>query len=494
MPSAFKMPEKESHLILILAAVYLLTRLPLMFIMPLMQDEAIYAVMIEEQKLHPTILPTFLGYLVSWKPPLFFWTDAAFPPLSHLELSYRFLPFLCGLLTLPLLYFLLRNTGASRNISFFTVLIFLLSLPSLYPNSMALTDSLFFFLTVSALYLYTERRFGDRRFLAAAVFAFLAFFTKQLVPLMIPLLALAYFYNKERKTLRNPMFLVSLVAVPLVFLVHLYILNSAGLVQELYLAELQTHVGGLGFFSPLEMFLGSMQAFVAGAGVWFALSLFGVWKYWRQEPFMAVWYMLSLFAMLSGYYMVWYYLPVMPAIAFFAALTLVKWEGREQIDAFFAFFFCLTIILTLAGLFYVYSALYSGYMPQKEAGLILAGKENVLIVGAYQPGIVSYKAVTEARAGRQPDFGWVILTSAQSNEKAATDFIKDYHTDAYQISNGSFSGMFSDTSVIYRKDSNLTSFDYVAVVGRDVSLPGAEVLYNKSSIVIYKISSDGGAG
>jgi len=72
MISSFRLPENERMCILALVVVCLLTRLPILFTMPFVQDEGLYSIMVEEQRLHPALIPTFLDSPVSWKPPLFF--------------------------------------------------------------------------------------------------------------------------------------------------------------------------------------------------------------------------------------------------------------------------------------------------------------------------------------------------------------------------------------------------------------------------------------
>lgn len=488
MGLSFRLPEDDCGRLILLAAAYAIIRLPLLFVMPLMQDEAVYAVMFEEQRAHPALLPTFLGHAVSWKPPLFFWSTALLSQVPlPMEAAYRWPTFIYGLIAIVPLYFLLRNSGASRNVASATVAIFLLSLPTAYADTVALTDSLFFLFMASALYLYTEARLGQNRFIAAGVLSFLAFFTKQLVPLAIPALAAAYFLTRKggKETLRNPVFLLSLAATPAAFVLHALLLQSVALAQELYVSELLTHIGGMGAFNPLEMVIGSAQTLLLGAGLWVILAVLGLWKHWRSELFMAFWLALSVVPLFSAYYMAWHYLPVMPAIAYFAALALLRWEGKEKADAFFAMFFAAVCVFSLASIVFTYNILYSPYVAQKEAGLLLAGKENVLIIGAYQPGIIAYKAATEMRAGRQLDFGWILLQE-NSGDEVAQEFIRDYRTGRYGAVDGSFSAIFSDTTSIFRKDTDLTRFDYVCVVERNAGPPGAEIIYNESGVTIYK--------
>lgn len=485
----FPKNSKDINLILILAAVYILTRLPLLFYLPFIQDEAVYAIMIEEQIQNPTSIPTFLGYPVSWKPPLFFWTYSVLSDLPlPLEAAYRFPSFIFGLLSLFPLFYLLRNVGCSKSIAFFSLLIFLFSYVAAYPQTTLLTDSLLFFLICSSLYLYSEKKFGDWCFLAAGVVAFLAFFVKTVVALMIPLLALSLLYAYQREKLRNLLFIISLLAIPLAFFAHFMLLDSVGLAEELYFSEMKGHVVNEGGpMGQLGLLVGSLVLFLPGAGIWFALSLVGLWNNWKENLFMSFWYLMMVFPILFGYFMPWYYLPVMPALAYFSALVLVKWENKEKIDAFFWIFLsgALLLSLLLSSMLYVFTA--DQFIAQKEAGLLLTGKENVLIIGQYAPAIPAYKVLTERESGESLDFGWVLGHRNFSNEEAF-DYVEDYNTEKYDVIDGSFSSIFTRHDINFRKDTDLTEFDYVVAIEQDgFNLPFAEPIYNNSDIVIFKV-------
>ena len=65
--------NKTMLFLAVLVVFYLITRLPVLDYLPLVQDEALYSIMIEEQRESLTLVPTFLGYEVSWKMAPFFW-------------------------------------------------------------------------------------------------------------------------------------------------------------------------------------------------------------------------------------------------------------------------------------------------------------------------------------------------------------------------------------------------------------------------------------
>ncbi|NYZ73983.1 glycosyltransferase family 39 protein [Candidatus Micrarchaeota archaeon] len=493
MVFSIRLPEDDRSLILVLMALYILIRLPVLGYLPLVQDEAVYAIMADEQADAPTVVPTLFGYPVAWKPAPFFWVYAGFsevlsPLHLPLEVTYRLPSFLFGLATVPLIYFILRNAGSSRALAFFTVIIFLFSFTSIYPNAAFLTDSLLFMLVCSSLYLYSDKRLAQWRFIGAAVLAFSAFFVKLVVAFIIPLLALAYIYLYDRKSLPKPVFLLSLMAVPLAWVMHYFLLQGAGLGSEVYVSDVWWHlISPAGIYDQLAMLVGSMTYLLAGSGIWFALSIFGFWKHWRDNLFMSAWYALLVFPVIGAYLMPWYYLPVFPAVSYFAAIVLLKWDGKERTDLFFAVFFTAIIILTVALCMWIYSDLNEDFLPQKEAGLIISGKENVLVIGNWAPGVIAYKMVTEKReSGRPLDFGWVVGDANFTTEMVNT-FVDDYYTGRYPVVDGSFNRMYW-VKDIFRKDSNVTHFDYmVAIQLHDFQSSAASNLYNSSVIQVLDI-------
>ncbi|MEW6036062.1 MAG: glycosyltransferase family 39 protein [Candidatus Micrarchaeota archaeon] len=489
MKLSLKLPDDDRRLILLLVALFLLTRLPLLTYLPLTKDEAIYAVMIEEQVRSPTLVPTFLGYPVSWKPILFFWVYSILSRLPlPLELAYRLPSLLFGMISVPLLYHIFREAGgASRTLAFFSTAIFQLSLISLYPNSALLLDSLMFLIILLAFYLYTQQKAGRYRFLLCAALSILAFFTKFILAAMIPVLAAGYFWQNGRKTLKDPLFLLSLLAVPSALAVNVLLFGQAGITTENEIPLASNVVaGGLG--GQLNSVFGALVAIFLGAGFWAVLSLQGILKFWKESRFMALWASLTLLPLLLASLLFWYYLPVLPAISFFSALLLLRWDGKERPDALFAIVFCMLAAVSLASAFYIEFLVYGASKPEMEAGLLLAGKENVLIIGRYPTTLVGYKMLTEYHElGHPLDFGWVTSSRGMPQE-AIAEYLRDYHSDSYPAADGSFNEIYT-TNKTFRKDTNITSFDYIAVTAFDKpEIPNSTIVYEKLDITVYKVA------
>jgi hypothetical protein len=486
------LPKRDRDLLLILAVVYLIARVPFLTFLPLIQDEAIYSIMIAEQQAHPTLIPTFLGYPVGWKPPLFFWAYAALHALFQwlpipLEAALRLPSLLFGLASIPLLYYFMRNTGCSRNVAFLSGLIFIFSFLSSYPQTALLLDSMVFFLICGSLCLYSSEKSGKWRFLAAGALAFAAFFTKLAVAFIIPVVAIAYFYTKRREMLREPLFLLSLLAIPAAAALNFVLFQSAALGDELYgpytVGQL---ISTNGLIGQLEAFGGSLIIFIPAAGIWFMLSLAGLARHHKDNPVMACWYLFLVFPLMSSFYKPWYFLAVMPPIAYFAAMALIMWKGKERADALFAFAFVATLLGSIVLSAMIYPEIYNDFVPQKEAGLLLSGKDGVLVAGTFAPGIIAYKMLSEAANGTIKDLGWLLLESNASDAVAA-EFIRDYHTAKYPVVDGSFTSMYGTLATTYRKDTNLTGFDYIAVVGNNAAPEGGRIIYNKSNITVFSM-------
>ncbi|MEW6722125.1 MAG: glycosyltransferase family 39 protein [Candidatus Micrarchaeota archaeon] len=483
--------KDERRLLIILLLLYLATRLPLLNYLPFIKDEGIYAMMALEQASAPSLVPTFMGYPVGWKPAPFFWLHSPLLGLPlPLEAAFRLPSFIAGLATIPLLFGILRNTGATPAISFFSVLIFTLSLPSMYPDAAMLTDSINFMLVCCSLCLYTAQKLPKTRFLAAGAFVFLAFFIKLVLAFMAPLLAVVFLWHADRKSLRNPLFLLSLAAAPAAFVLNFAVLETSSLAHESLAANVIDHIISPGGFEmQLEYFTGSMSAFLVGAGLWFALSLAGAWMHWRHSPMMTLWYLLSVFPMLSGSYMIWYFLPVMPAISYFAAMVLLRWDNTDKADLFFAMFFAAVTIISVSYLYLFYEGMHASYNPEREAGLMMAGKENVLIIGNYPPSVAAYKTLSELRSGGKAlDYGY-ITSNRLMNDTEVQTFLNDYRSEEFPVHDGSFNSFFSRAG-LFRKDTNITDFGYIVLSGSFNAPEGASVIYNSTTrnLSIYEVN------
>jgi 4-amino-4-deoxy-L-arabinose transferase-like glycosyltransferase len=487
--------EKDIRNALIIIAIYAITRLPLIVAMPLALDEALYSTMIFEQSHHPTMIPTFLGYPVNWKPAPFFWIyDALAMPLMGsplpLEALLRWPSFIFGLLSLLPLYLVFRKSGASKNASLVSLAVFILSGVSIYAQTTLITDSALFLFLISSLYLYVEDGLGRWRFLAAGLLAFAAFFMKLVFAFMIPVLAVAWFLIRDKKTLKDPVFLISLLMPFIAAGLHYLILQGAGLGNELYFGLGGLVVGTGGLMGRLDSAYGALGMLALYSPIWVGLFIIGVIRDWKKNLFMAIWAALIAIPLMSSGTLQSYYLPVLPALSFFAASVLIGSKGQEKADLFFLISFSMLAIASLSLYALLQFQEYRFFLPEKEAGLMLAGKQDVLVIGGYKPSILAYKMGTEYRTlGTPLDVGWVFL-QPDMGPPVVADFVEDYHTTKYNVTDGSLRTGFYK-SIDFRKDSNITRFEYVVIAGRDDYSPADSALVysdDLSGVFIYKVN------
>jgi hypothetical protein len=478
--------ENEKKLLVILVLFFLVTRFALINYLPLIQDENIYSIMIEEQIDNPTLVPTFLGYEVGWKPPIFFWVYGLFAmvlsqlPVS-IEVVYRLPTLIFGLINLILVFKITKEITKKNEIAFFTAFIYEFIFLVIYTDLIVMTDILAVTFILASILTYLYAQDNHKLFLLAGLFSFLAFFTKQVNALVAPIFIFAYFFQTNKKILSNPMFIISLIAVPLAFLTNYIMFSSSEQAYAVYSDLIEKKIISS---LNLQSFYGSIGPFYLLVSIWIPLSLFGFIKHWRKNLAMSIWYALTIFPLVAGFYMPFYYLPIIPPLAFFSALILLYNEKNElTVDKFFYFILGLMLIIGLIVGSYFYVEMKNAYSDQKDAGMFIASKKNVMIVGEYNPGIFGYKMLLDKRKnGEWPEVGWIITSGEEKNLKP---FLSDYHYEGSSVVDGNFAKMYFEANT-YRKDTNLTNFDYVVIVSdENVSFEGFLVL-NQSNIKIFK--------
>ncbi len=479
-----KFSKNQKVLATIIIILYLATRIIPAIFLPLIQDEALYTVMIEENIHHPTLIPTFMGEAVSWKPPLFFWTYGVLTriPIINLEFTYRLPSIILGLISLLPLYLFLKKIEKSENVVLLSIFIFVLSFPSIYANSTVLLDTINFLFIISALYVYSEEKIGQKRFLIAGLISFAAFFLKQIIAFTIPALIIPYFYIYNKKELSNKLFLASLLAVPIAFLANHVILSQAGLSNQLYSA-ITTHVAekGTNINAGVETFVTSIQYLLIGFGVWFCLCAVGLAKEWKKNLFMTIWFIPVILCLIVAGSMPWYFLPFMPAIAYFASVGILRPTGKETIDIFPILFTVIITIIILTSTWLFYEYIQKTYEEQKIAGIMASEKENVLVIGDYAPAITAYMQLNDLKNNKAPkDFGWIVfdLENESKNNDIFGKLIQNYSLNDGSITE-KYGLMFAERW-IFRKHTAIEKFDTIVVVGE----------YNTTKTLVYNVSNN----
>ncbi|MBI5223185.1 hypothetical protein HY990_02060 [Candidatus Micrarchaeota archaeon] len=484
----------EKLLLTFIVVFFLLSRLIPAIFMPFIQDESLYSMMIEEQAHNPTIIQTFLGEEVSWKPPLFFWiysvTSRIF--LFTIEFTYRYPSIIFGAVSLSLLYRLFPLLGLSRKMSLVTLMVYVVCFPSIYSDATVLTDSFNFFLLLAALYVYLKKdlwNLGSMRHLIAGLLLVAAFFVKLILAFMPPLIAVIYFVQKrELKEFLNVPFIVSVLLVVATYFAYYQLLDSHHLAAELYGTTFGGHDIPLNPEKSIQLFVSSLISTLLGIGPFFALALVGFYLEWRKNITMTTWFLLSAFPLLVSTFMPWYFLPVLPAIAYFSAVALVRPDGKERLDALFATFFTIALLILLYYHVSFYLDLYKSFNANREAGIFLQNKDPSLIIGPYTIGVINYKFLPIYRSTAEPfaSFGWILdgnLTLDKMHTAA-------YNYSSYPDPKTPYLSTLFVSSIPYVRPVNLSHFDYVVITGTNYtrSPPGWENLYYSREARIYKVN------
>ena len=484
--------DKERNILFLLLFVYLLTKVPLLFTSPLVLDEALYAVNIQEELKHPTPIPVYLNQQVGWKPPLFFFVYAPFVLLFQnffpLEITFRLPTLVFGLINVMLLYFMIKKLYDKIELAFYTALIFSGFYLTSFVNTSVLVDTLTLTFILSALYCYVNTSWGNHRYAAAVIFTFLAFFTKLWVAAIIPVLALAWAFTHSKQMLGSRYFLISLSSLffaALSYSVYVDTFATHGIFQDVSVGyTLTKRIFGLPELLQ-SVIIGTITPLFGMLSVWLGFTVIGLWKTWKQYKFVFFWLLLTIFPLISGYFMPWYFLPVLPAFAFFSAQLFLT-DKKET--GYFDIICCLLVISMgmVIGFFYHHNTGDAYEFAQKEAGEFLAFKENVLVIGNYAPTVVAYKTITEIKhSGDYLDFGWIIPGS--DNEDIIRAYIEDYNTTKFNATTNIMNAMPpAHDPPVYKKTSLISKFKYVVLVGFENVSTSGSLIYNKSGVRIYE--------
>ncbi len=463
------MDKNEFGKLSIIVACSFLLHLAFITSHPFYLDEALYAEMIWEMEDHPTLVPMFFGYEAGWKPPMFFWTFAAATALtqqifSNPEFAYR-LPNVLFAMANVVLFHLLARKWLGKETAPYATAFYAFSALFLYTNERLLIDTLAVTFILGSICAYVELR-GARRFALGGALLFFAVLTKSVVGFIVPAVAVAYFIQHERRELLNPVFILSLAAIPLALGVHYFSLSPEA-AQGIFFRDMGGKVVGDGA-ELVERVGSSFMSGLSFLNALLVLSAAGLLLRWRENYAMAAWYALAVFPLLGGAFMAWYFYAVLPPMAFFATLLMAHdpKTGKTNIDGFFKFVFALVIgINILVSLLWFERLMDIGEL--KMVGEFLEGKKNVAFVGSYgaAASAVVYKALGErAENGSAEDFGWVIVPMNSINDTMIRDFALDYRTSKYEANEEDFERLFW-SGEIFRKKTGVERFDWLVVSG-----------------------------
>ncbi|MBD3389655.1 hypothetical protein GF415_01735 [Candidatus Micrarchaeota archaeon] len=468
----------------------------------LQYDGTLYGEMIAEESDKLTFLPRYLGTWAPWKPGVYFIVYSFFLPFTSIlfdsiEWIYKSPNLLFSAIN-ALLFYLLAKRFVKAEIALSASLLFYSSYGVIYTDSRLLMETFSLTPILLSFLFYTWKDMEPvKRFLGAGACGLLAALTKSVISFMIIPLAIAYILQEDRKNLGNPLFLASLLSPFLGFLLFYLALDSVGLVDEVLIKD-------TGKFFVYDYFVKIPYNLFQG----FLFFFYMFWAYiivsfrtflssWKKYAFFSAWLAIFFIPLLSGSPMPWHFYYIAPALAFFAAICL---PSKGKMDSFSLLIILLLVFSNI--MFFVFMVDFSDDVPKeaelRDMGLMLSGKENVLIIGdySYNTVIVSYKMLSERKdLGAPLDFGYVILNIPAEKElneaqqsSMLTEIVANYDTEKYDFEEDTFADMFQ-TDKILRKKTSIEQFQYVVVspASLNITNPCYTLQYNGTQSKIYRL-------
>ncbi|MEM2962925.1 MAG: phospholipid carrier-dependent glycosyltransferase [Candidatus Anstonellales archaeon] len=402
--------ELKKHVALLLI-VFLLSRATFVaYNRPLIKDEALYARMVDEFLEKPRIIPTYFGQEVAWRPVVPFLLSAPFVVASKaiiglldveidLGLPYRLSSLFFGACSVVLIYLMFRREF-SADFALCTSLMFMLSFSSLYADTSALVDSVLLFFVLSSLACYFHGKSDPRFYILGGILSAFAYWTKTVVAFIIPIVAVAYAFERKGE-LRKFEFLISLFFLPLSLFVYDALFEEREAIIGEYLYNIPSKIfgswwstGGIDF-EIFKRFVGGLGEFIINSNVLVVSSIIGLCKFWKRRIWLATWMSLLPLVFFVGVGYFWYPLPLMPAVCAFSSSLIFNRLGGK-FDRFSLLIILTSMaVLMISSLMVLTSGFVDEYAAEREAGLFLAGKEKVLVIGNYVPTVVAYKMMAD---------------------------------------------------------------------------------------------------
>ncbi len=531
--------ENFKHKLFWLLVISFIIRFAFLHVHPLYLDECLYSEMTEEMMQKPSLVPTYIGYDTSWKPPFFFWIYSIFVNMfklftNDIELIYKLPNILLGVLNVWLVFIVFKKITDEQK-AFYTCVLYALCSLVIYTDLRVLLDTMNTMLIFISFYFYFDKP-NTKNIVAGALFAFLAAITKSVVAFLIPLVVFVHFWKKET----NIKVIISLATVPIgIILCYFTLLHFTP-----QLADKEFMLDIIGKIVKEESkyindFFSSFTNMFVFVHVLFIFAVFGLTKFWKENAAMTMWFACMIFPLIGSSGMIWYFEPFIPILAYFCVRALAfdsitessrvcgslgvnpkksalfskerwlppktilskasgsfsfaeriennktvfrigswRFTKTEKFDSFFKLAIAGIIIFNLI-ICIIWYYLFTANMlvDERTIGYALVGKENVAFIGDYRNSItaLSYKILEERmRYGKYNDFGWVIISqnSVIANKiKMIPDFAINYHTEKYIVNEKNIAQLFWNDE-IFRKQTNITKFDYLVISISNTNLTG----------------------
>jgi len=302
---------------------------PLVFV----YDESTYATMANELNANPgQIVPTITGEKVEWKPPLFFWVSSAFlsvlKPIANslalpVETPFRLPSALFGALSVWLVFLVSermygRRTAIAAALMFMTVPLVMLM------SSLMMLDMFAVMLSLAAIYTYVSGRVTTGSVLLGAVVL-----TKWLYVIVPAIFVLMYFLHPRRRSEASRIAL-SFVSIPLAILLYLalaFVFGNFGNALTMLFLDITRPMPT---FSLVSILVTALTLFIPLFPVIFlALMLLIFSKRIETEewPLLACGALLFIMPVFKGF-IFWYALITVPALVILVAKRIMEEQGN----------------------------------------------------------------------------------------------------------------------------------------------------------------------
>ena len=351
--------------------------------LPVIDDAGLYSEIIME--IEKTGKATYLGYKETWKSPISFYIYAFFDKFFNF-LNFNpslMVSFPCVLFFLISAFFFYKICGLffDEKFSAIATLIFSINPISAFVFSTPYIEAELMAFLLPSIYFYILALKKDLFLIPAGILLMISFGVKTFEALIVPILAIFYFL--EKKANKQKIFLLfcsfSFVIIPIILDFSFF---GTG---EMFSYDIRRF-----FINPQNLIL-FYYYFILLLFPYSVFSFFGFLKEKTTRIF-DFWFSFIFLISISANLYIWYYTPILPAIAILVTKFLRKGSKFDY------FIILLVLICSFLSSFYfvkemkttsVNAASHYGGEEDVKAAEILANKSNVLLL-YYSPTFVYY--------------------------------------------------------------------------------------------------------
>jgi hypothetical protein len=377
----------------------------------LIGDSALYAqTIIEVEK---TGKATYLGYKETWKSPIFFYIYAFFDRFFNF-LSFNpslMVSFPCVLFFLISVFFFYKISRLffDEKFSAIATLVFSINPLSAFIFSTPFNEAELMAFLLPSIYFYILAFKKNLLLIPAGILFAISFGIKTYEALIVPLLAIFYFIERRASKQKILLLLISFSFVAISIFLNSFVFG----IGEMFVYDLRHFlIGRENVGSFIQNFFLLLLPFSI-------FSLFGFLKE-KSTKFFDFWFIFVFGVLIVDKGMLWYYSPVLPAVA---VLTTRFFRKENKLD-----YLIISLLLIFMLLYSIYTIeeiktkrnriFYYGGEEEIKAAKILANKSNVLNL-YYAPTFVYYYSIY---SNHSLSTYWKILLSPYTKEELEEAF------------------------------------------------------------------------